>query len=66
MNLNKTNFMVFTNKNINNNDIVVKVKETRVTHVTHQKFLGVTIDEKMSWNIHVNNVCKSKNIIYRS
>ena len=50
-------FFGFTNRYIDFDDIVIKVKETSLKRVTHLKFLGVTIDEKMDWNIHVNNVC---------
>ena len=31
---------------------------TPITHVTSTKSLGVHIDQTLSWNVHVENLCK--------
>ena len=36
------------------NDITLK-------HSSHKKFLGVTIDNKFSFDEHINNICKTAN-----
>ena len=36
----------------------LEIDGTPVSHVTFTKFLGVYIDQNLSWNVHVNNLCK--------
>ena len=62
LNLDKTHFMLFSNslKNLPGNIIF---DETPLKQVQNSKFLGIVIDENLSWKPHVNNVC---NIISRN
>jgi len=64
LNLDKTNFMVFTNMQIDKNNIVVKIKDTEIKRVNSLKFLGIIIDDKLTWNEHTGVICNtlSKNI----
>ena len=65
LNIKKTNFMIFSNKkNINVDSVSIKIKNIPIQHVSHVKFLGVTIDENLSWNQHIGAICNrlSKNI----
>ena len=48
LNLNKTYFIQFINKNIDNPDIQIKLKNKQIEPVKETKFLGLIIDEKLS------------------
>ena len=63
LNLQKTYYMVFSNI-INELPSNVVIDCTNIQRVTHTKFLGITIDEKLSWKVHIDNICKviSRNI----
>lgn len=68
LNINKYNFMIFSNKNNlfpksnqksktkTNQKIVINGNE--IPCVMHTKFLGVTIDENLTWKEHINLVCR--------
>ena len=45
---------VFKSSGENTNDIVIDNQP--VSRVSHTKFLGVIIDEKLNWSEHVNNL----------
>ena len=58
--LKKSNFIIFTPKgkiyNTDNAEIIMngnKIKQLKFT-----KFLGIHIDEHLSWTIHINNLSK--------
>ena len=63
LNLQKTNFMLFSNS-ISTLPGQVMLNNTVIEKVTQTKFLGVTIDEKLTWKPHTDNICKiiSRNI----
>ena len=57
LNVKKTHFIIFSFSNkriVNTNDIVIDNQP--VSRVSHTKFLGVIIDEKLNWSEHVNNL----------
>ena len=54
LNLNKTYFIQFINKNIGNPDIKTKLENKEIEPVKETKFLGLIIDEKLSWKEHIN------------
>ena len=58
LNVNKTNYMIFSNKNCVL-DVKIQISNIEITRVKVTKFLGVLIDEKLSWNEHIALV-KSK------
>ena len=64
----KTNFMIFTKKKINKDSITVKLGNSDIQRVSSTKFLGVTIDENLSWVNHVDIICnkisKSIGVMY--
>ena len=37
---------------------IIKIKHTKINQVTETKFLGVTIDENLNWNAHINMLSK--------
>ena len=49
--LNKTNFIVFNNDYIN---LYIILHNTSIVQKNSIKFLGVTNDTNMNWNIHTN------------
>ena len=57
INMSKTNFMVFSNISHNIEDIKIHMNEFQILHTNHTKFLGVHIDESMSWKYHIGEVC---------
>ena len=57
LNVKKTHFIIFSFSNkriVNTNDIVIDNQP--VSRVSHTKFLGVIIDDKLNWSEHVNNL----------
>ena len=79
LNLNKTNYILFRSKNskVNLDNIELKFGSDVIKRVSHTKFLGLLIDEFLTWNQHVNYICgklsksvyllkKKKNIVPKS
>ena len=56
LNVNKTQYMVFTRKLNKIEDIVLRVEGQTIERVTQTKFLGVIIDEKLTSRNHVNHI----------
>jgi len=63
LNTNKTNCMCFHNKPYQNY-CKLKIHVLEVSRVQVTKFLGVLVDEKLSWSNRINAICKNvlKNI----
>ena len=58
----KTKIMVFTNKR-NVRDPIVKVNGELVEVVENFRYLGVTLDSKLTWTKHIDTVCRKANIV---
>ena len=43
---------------VENNQISISVDGYQIKNSSHEKLLGVTIDNKLSFNVHVSNLCK--------
>ena len=56
LNICKTKFMIFTPKNKNEITPVIKINDNRIDRVSEFCFLGVNIDDKMTWNSHINKI----------
>ena len=56
--------MIFSNRSINYDSIVVTLDDKIINRSNSLKFLGVTIDCKLSWNEHIDAICTkiSRNI----
>lgn len=63
LNVEKTNYMIFKSKS-ENNDYKVVIDGMNVEKVQVAKFLGVKVDDQLTWNDQINSVYKnlSKNI----
>ena len=58
LNLNKTNFILFTHRQrkISTKNVDISFNGSPVTRITHTKFLGVVIDEHLTWNYHIAQI----------
>ena len=58
LNIDKTNFMLFTPKNFSHciDDIVIN--QIKIQKVKETKFLGVIIDNKLKWSAHIMYISK--------
>ncbi len=68
LNVDKTNYILFGNrKNIDN--VCISMNNIIITGVRATKFLGVIIDEKLTWKDHISLVrsklAKTVGILYR-
>ena len=58
LNLQKTNYMLFSNT-IKVLPGEVSFNNVLIDRVTSTKFLGLHIDEQLSWKIHISHLCKT-------
>ena len=58
LNLQKTNYMLFSHS-LPHLPHQILLDNTEIKEVQTTKFLGLTIDNKLTWNSHINNVCKT-------
>nr|XP_049573449.1 uncharacterized protein LOC125966909 [Syngnathus scovelli] len=67
LNVSKTNLMVFGKANIK---IRIEIDGTEIERVQENKFLGVIIDDRLSWKPHIKNVkskiSRSMAVIYKA
>src|SRR5271166_6408069 len=57
LNLSKTNYILFGNKRISvPAHLSLDIDGTLILEVDNTKFLGIYIDSKLSWNLHVNTI----------
>ena len=69
LNIEKTNYILFGTQTTIEHNLKLYYRNKEINRVSNTKFLGVFVDEKLSWNNHIDNLCKtlSKNIgiLYR-
>ena len=65
LNINKTNYMIFTSrgKSYNKNVTNIKIDGNNIQQVNKTKFLGIIIEEHINWATHISHLC---NIIARN
>ena len=68
--LEKSHYMIFHRsrlKDCDKKDVIIQ--DRIISHVTSTKFLGVIIDDKLKWNLHIiymkNKIAKSNGILYK-
>ena len=70
LNISKTNFILFKNKNVVNDDLDININGKAINRVFETKFLGVIIDHKLNWKQHIahvkNKLNKCLGIIYKA
>ena len=57
LNIEKTNFMLFTPKGFSRNMDHISIDGQRIEEVRHTKFLGVILDNKLNWHAHCEYIC---------
>lgn len=58
LNASKTSYMQFLPKNITlNYDLLLKIQNKTIQSTNTIKFLGLNIDQKLTWEPHINEVC---------
>ena len=57
LNIEKTNFMLFTPNGFSRNMNCINIDGHRVEEVTQTKFLGVILDNKLNWHAHCEYIC---------
>ena len=57
LNISKTKFMVISRNRVTEN-VSVEIDSETLERVREMKYLGVTIDDKLKFNIHIDNVIK--------
>ena len=54
LNLTKTNFMIFSrNRTVNSHTFSLTINNTLLKRTPSARFLGVLVDEKLTWNSHI-------------
>ena len=59
LNLEKTNFIIFKSHRKTGpleNQMLLNINDVPITQVTSTKFLGVYVDQHMTWKEHINNI----------
>ena len=57
LNVSKTQEMIFEAKCIVADHLPVVIHGEEITQIGQYKYLGVHLDNKLSWNVHVHSVC---------
>ena len=69
MNASKTQYMVFTNRNVDLNSVSILVNNVPLERVDCFKYLGLVIDEKLSYKLHCQyisgKISRSLGVFYR-
>ena len=58
LNVSKTQYIIFTTNKRNVPDLDIKIDGVKIDRVYSTKFLGVQIDSKLHWHLHVNYISK--------
>jgi len=58
---NKTKCMVLSSANKSTNTLLLKINNIVIEQVEHYNLLGVTVDKHLTWQLHINNVCRKLN-----
>jgi hypothetical protein len=56
LNLNKTKYLQFRTKNSQKLDLNITLMNNQITDSTNTKFLGLNINETLSWKSHINQI----------
>ena len=56
LNVKKTHYMVFTNKKSRTANLKISIDNQIIDEVCQTKFLGVMIDNKLTWKNHISYI----------
>ena len=57
LNSSKSHMMIFTKRKVNLDDVKIFINTCEIKRVRVTKFLGVMLDEALTWNNHIDGVC---------
>jgi len=57
LNISKTQYMLITNKHVNIESFVINGNSNRIERTFTYKYLGVIVDEKLTWKEHCKQLC---------
>jgi len=57
LNISKTKYMLITNKHVSTESFVINVNSNRIERTLTYKYLGVIVDEKLTWKEHCKQLC---------
>jgi hypothetical protein len=57
LNVSKSNYMLFSKRDLTT-DISISINDQQIQRVQNTKFLGIVLDEKLTWKEHISNVRK--------
>ena len=62
LNIQKTKYMIFSN--VEKTDLNIKIKSTPISRSRCEKFLGILVDDSLSWTDHINGLASkiSRNV----
>ena len=65
LNVDKSNFMIFKDNKKDASNVYIEIGGRSISQVCETKFLGVTIDDKLTWKCHIENISRkiSKSIV---
>ena len=58
LNIDKTQFMIYTHNNFNVDDCIIKIRDRQIHYVKTTKFLGLHIDDRLNYNGHLIDLSK--------
>ena len=56
LNIKKTHFMIFTKRKKKVTDVAINIEGNTIAEVSQTKFLGVYIDNKLTWKKHIHYI----------
>jgi len=57
LNISKTKYMLITNKHVSTKSFVINVNSNRIERTLTYKYLGVIVDEKLTWKDDCKQLC---------
>ena len=59
LNISKTKYMLITNKHVSTESFVINVNRNQIERTVTYKYLGVIVDEKLTWTEHCKQLCSN-------
>ena len=59
LNIFKTKYMLITNKHVSTESFEINVKRNRIERSLTYKYLGVIVDETLTWKEHCKQLCST-------
>ena len=53
----KTSYMIISNKCLKSSAFKININDTKIKCVEYVKYLGILLDNKLSWKSHASSLC---------